>query len=236
MSEVMWERYPRLAESDLGRRWLTMQANLGLAPNTIDAYGRALEDYLNFSQRQAADVVGATRDHIAAYVRDLASRPNRRGANVVVLDSGAGLANATLQQRLTAARLFYDYLIEEGLRPNNPVGRGRYTPGKGFGGTRERGLVPRFTRLPWIRTMSSGARRSRQRGMSFCGTVSCWRYPTTQRCGERNFAPWTPVISIPPIPLSRSGPRTPSFAGGESCPIPPLLASRSPLTWPCAAI
>jgi integrase len=95
-------------------------------------------------------VVEASRDHIAAYVRDLASRPNRRGANVVMLDSGAGLANATLQQRVTAVRLFYDYLIEEGLRPNNPVGRGRYTPGKGFGGTRERGLVPRFTRLPWI--------------------------------------------------------------------------------------
>jgi integrase len=94
--------------------------------------------------------VEASRDHIAAYVRDLASRPNRRGANVVMLDSGAGLANATLQQRVTAVRLFYDYLIEEGLRPNNPVGRGRYTPGKGFGGTRERGLVPRFTRLPWI--------------------------------------------------------------------------------------
>ena len=96
-----------------------MQANLGLAPNTIDAYGRALEDYLNFSICHAANVVGATRDHIAAYVRDLASRPNRRGSNVVVLDSGAGLANATLQNRLTAARLFYDYLIEEGLRPNN---------------------------------------------------------------------------------------------------------------------
>ena len=95
-------------------------------------------------------MVSATRDHIAAYVRDLASRPNRRGSKVVVLDSGAGLANATLQQRLTAARLFYDYLIEEGLRPNNPVGRDRYTPGKGFGGTRERGLVPRFTKLPWI--------------------------------------------------------------------------------------
>jgi integrase/recombinase XerD len=69
---------------------------------------------------------------------------------VVVLDSGAGLANATLQQRITAIRLFYDYLIEEGLRSTNPVGRGRYTPGKGFGGARDRGLIPRFTKLPWI--------------------------------------------------------------------------------------
>jgi integrase/recombinase XerD len=40
--------------------------------------------------------------------------------------------------------------MEEGLRSTNPVGRGRYTPGKGFGGARERGLVPRFTKLPWI--------------------------------------------------------------------------------------
>ena len=31
-------------------------------------------------------------------------------------------------------RLFYDFLIEEGLRDSNPVGRGRYTPGRQFGG------------------------------------------------------------------------------------------------------
>lgn len=31
----------------------------------------------------------------------------------MVIDSGAGLANATLQQRLVAVRLFYDFLIEE---------------------------------------------------------------------------------------------------------------------------
>jgi integrase len=68
----------------------------------------------------------------------------------VALDSGVGLANATLQQRLVAVRLFYDYLIEEGRRETNPVGRGRYTPGKTFGGSRDRGLVPRFTKLPWI--------------------------------------------------------------------------------------
>ncbi|HZI75443.1 MAG TPA: site-specific integrase [Gemmatimonadales bacterium] len=34
----------------------------------------------------------------------------------------------------------------------NPVGRGRYTAGKGFGGTRAKGLIPRFTKLPWIPT------------------------------------------------------------------------------------
>jgi site-specific recombinase XerD len=69
---------------------------------------------------------------------------------VVSLNSGGGLSNATLQQRLTAIRLFFDFLIEQGLRDTNPVGRGRYTPAKGFGARRERGLMPRFKRLPWI--------------------------------------------------------------------------------------
>lgn len=68
------------------------------------------------------------------------------------LDSKAGLANATLRLRLTAVRLFYDYLIEEGLRDTNPVGRGRYTARKGFGGQRERSLIPAYHRLPWIPT------------------------------------------------------------------------------------
>jgi integrase len=72
------------------------------------------------------------------------------GPSVVAIDSGIGLANATLQQRLVAVRLFYDHLVEEGRRETNPVGRGRYTPTTSFGGHRQRGLVPRFTKLPWI--------------------------------------------------------------------------------------
>ncbi len=40
--------------------------------------------------------------------------------------------------------------MEEGLRTDNPVGRGRYTPGNGFGGRHERGLIPRYHKLPWI--------------------------------------------------------------------------------------
>ncbi|WP_405148918.1 site-specific integrase [Sphaerisporangium sp. NBC_01403] len=65
------------------------------------------------------------------------------------IDSGVGLANATLQQRLVPVRLFYDFLMEDGLRDSNPVGRGRYTPGRDFGG-HDRGLIPRLTKLPWI--------------------------------------------------------------------------------------
>lgn len=85
-------------------------------------------------------------------MRDLTSRPHSGGSNVVAIDSGGGLSNATLQQRLVAVRLFFDHLVEEGVRETNPVGRGRYTAGKSFGGQRERGLIPRFHKLPWIPT------------------------------------------------------------------------------------
>ena len=152
MTQVRWERYPLVAQSPYARSWLSMQGNLGLAQNTVDAYGRALEDYLAFSTRDSFSPEAATREHIARYVHDLSSRPNPRGAKIRVLDTGHGLANATLQQRLTAVRLFYDYLTEEGLRETNPVGRGRYTPGKQFGSVRSRGLIPRYTKLPWIPT------------------------------------------------------------------------------------
>jgi len=152
MSHVQWERYPQAAHLSLANSWLRMQANLGLAQNTIAAYGRALEDYLGFCQRQGITAEAATKGQVAQYVRDLTARPNPRGIKVRVLDSGVGLANATLQQRLTAIRLWYDYLLEEGIRQDNPVGRGRYTAGKGFGGLRERGLIPRYRTLPWIPT------------------------------------------------------------------------------------
>jgi integrase/recombinase XerD len=149
MSPVLWDRYPLVARSPHARTWLTIQANLGLAPNTIDAYGRALQDYLAFCDRQTVAPDTAGRAQIAAYVRDLTTRPNPRAADRA-LDATMGLANATLQQRLTAVRLYYDYLMAEALRPDNPVGRGRYTPGKGFGGLRERGLLPRYHQQPWI--------------------------------------------------------------------------------------
>jgi integrase/recombinase XerD len=150
VGDVRWERYPLVAESPSARAWLQMQADLGLAPNTVEAYGRAAQDYLAFCAGRSIPPDAATREHVAAYVRDLTARPNPRGPRVRVLDSGAGLANATLQQRLTAVRLYYDYLVEEGRRADNPVGRARYTPGKGFGGARDRGLIPRYRKLPWI--------------------------------------------------------------------------------------
>jgi integrase len=52
--------------------------------------------------------------------------------------------------RLAAVRLFYDYLVEEGLRDSNPSGRGRFVPGSSTHRGGDCGLLPRFTKLPWI--------------------------------------------------------------------------------------
>ncbi|WP_293988510.1 site-specific integrase [Streptomyces sp.] len=146
---VLEERWPVLGRHERAAEWLRVWTDLGRAPRTIDAYVRGLAEYLTVCERDGLDPVAANRLQVAAFVKDLSTRPSRRGSNVVALDSRAGLANATLQQRLVPVRLFYDYLIEEGLRQSNPVGRGRYTPGRQFGG-HQRGLVPRLTKLPWI--------------------------------------------------------------------------------------
>ncbi|CAM5588743.1 site-specific integrase (plasmid) [Streptomyces viridifaciens] len=146
---VLEEKWPVLGRHERAAEWLQVWTDLGRAPRTIDAYARGLAEYLLICERDGVEPVVANRLQVAAFVKDLSTRPSRRGSNVVALDSGVGLANATLQQRLVPVRLFYDYLIEEGLRESNPVGRGRYTPGRQFGG-HQRGLVPRLTKLPWI--------------------------------------------------------------------------------------
>src|SRR5207302_8941882 len=77
----------------------------------------------SFPTRRSSDLLLAKRPDVARYVHDLKERPGHRGRNVVSFESGVGLANATLQQRLVAVRLFYDYLMEEGRCDTNPVGR-----------------------------------------------------------------------------------------------------------------
>ena len=129
-------------------RWLSIQKDLGRAPNTLLAYRRSLESYGSFCLTLHKPVYEATREDIALFVRWMTAC--RLPASRKTTSERSGLANATIRLRLTAVRLFYDHLIEEGLRGDNPVGHGRYTQGAGFGGARPRALVPRFTALPWI--------------------------------------------------------------------------------------
>jgi len=144
-----FSRWGALCRCEPAAEWLRIWSDLGRSPHTIAAYGRGLEEFLGFCERARLDPLAVKRGEVASYVRELMTRPHRGGVNVVSMDSGAGLSNATLQQRLVPVRLFYDFLVEEGVRESNPVGRGRYTAGRGGQGS-ARGLVPRQEKLPWI--------------------------------------------------------------------------------------
>jgi integrase/recombinase XerD len=152
MGTIHWQFYPHVAENPHGRIWLETQAMLGLANNTIRAYGRGANDYLAFCQRTGRPFLEATKADIVAYIDDMIHRPNPKGDTIRYLHRGVGLANNTMQQRLTVVRLLYDYLIDERIRQNqrNPVGKGKFTPGRAFAGKRERGILPHYEQLPWL--------------------------------------------------------------------------------------
>ena len=149
---IRWEFYPHVGEDSHARAWLETQAMLGLAKNTVLAYGRGANDYLAFCQRADHPFIEATKADIVAYIDDMTHRANPKGDTIRYLHSGVGLANSTMMQRLTVVRLLYDYLIDERIRLNqrNPVGKGKFTPGRAFAGKRERGILRHYEQLPWI--------------------------------------------------------------------------------------
>lgn len=151
MNKIYWDRFPLISNCEWASRWLLLQKNLGLAQSTIDAYGRALEIYLNFCAQEKIEANLAKRDQIALYVNFLKGSPNSsQEFNSQNNEPKIMLSNATIQQRITVIRLFYDYLVEEGVRSINPVGRGSFLLGPYRYQTQHRGLVPRIYKLPWI--------------------------------------------------------------------------------------
>lgn len=110
---IHWERLPLARELPLARDWLRREAQAGLSAVTVDAYSRAVERYLAYCHQRRIDPGTATTAHLAAYLDELAS---------------AGLGRAALQQRLTALRLFYSFVVERGRRPDNPAAGPRTVP------------------------------------------------------------------------------------------------------------
>ena len=122
---IRWSAFPLVASEPLCRAWLTFQSQRGLARNTLEAYCRGLEVFLHFLTNRRLTVTAATHGEIGDYLARMQS-------------SNTPLCNATVQQRLTVLRLFYGYLVEEGVCAKNPVVR------------HGRSLVRRYSRLPWI--------------------------------------------------------------------------------------
>ena len=72
---IEWYGYPALAENPHGKQWIKSEALLGLAPNTIDAYARGVDDFLAFCQRAEVNLLTASKGDLARYVGDLRQRP-----------------------------------------------------------------------------------------------------------------------------------------------------------------
>ncbi len=123
---IRWEHFPLVAAQRLCHAWLTFQSQRGLSRNTLEAYCRGLEIFLRFLSTHQLSVATVTRVQVGAYL-------------VTMQSMVSSISNATVQQRVTVLRLFYGYLVEEGVCKKNPVVRDGARP-----------LVPRYRRLPWI--------------------------------------------------------------------------------------
>jgi len=118
----------------LAERWLKLLSDLGRAQATLTAYRNALRHYFAFCSQNSIEPENARFEDLAAYIS-----PQLPGMPSPV-------ASATLQLRLSAVRLWYDFLMYQGLCLVNPLPRSG-TPGMLSSG---RGLVPRVVKLPRI--------------------------------------------------------------------------------------
>jgi integrase/recombinase XerD len=124
---IRWDRCPLAASDPHARAWITLQSHRGLAENTLDAYSRGLERYFRFLTQLHFSCLTITRAEVGLYLASLQA-------------DGARLSNATMQQLLTVIRLFHAYLMEEGVRANNPAAHSHTS----------RPLIARHHKLPWI--------------------------------------------------------------------------------------
>ena len=152
MTKTDYGQWLLLSQNDFARRWIMMVENRQLMPNTIKAYGDGLEDYLAFCLAKGHSIADGTGEQIALWIGDMRNRPNRLPTVRKGDTYRKGLSRATVVQRLTAVRLFYDFLITLKVSERNPVERGCYSAGKDQYGQPKRGLIPTQTELPRIPT------------------------------------------------------------------------------------
>ena len=110
----------------LAERWLKLLSDLGRAQATLTAYRSALRHYFAFCSLHGIEPEKARFEDLAAYIS-----PQLPGMPFPA-------ASSTLQLRLSAIRLRYDFLVYLGLCTVNPLPRSS-TPGMLNSG---RGLFP----------------------------------------------------------------------------------------------
>ncbi len=79
----------------------------GLSPNTLEAYRRDLNKFIEFALRRGRDTPGTVQpDDVRAYVLHLSER---------------GLASASVCRARSSLRTYFSFLIEEGLLEEDPT-------------------------------------------------------------------------------------------------------------------
>jgi integrase/recombinase XerD len=84
-----------------------MSAERGASVNTLSSYRRDLEDYASFIEKRGADPERAATLDLRAYLDGQAKR---------------GMSAATAARRLSAIRQFHRFLLNEGVRKDDPTG------------------------------------------------------------------------------------------------------------------
>ena len=83
-----------------------LSAERGAAANTLSAYRRDLEDFLNMVNARGRDALSAGPDDITSFLETMANR---------------GLAPSSRARKLSALRQFFRFLYAEGLRGDDPA-------------------------------------------------------------------------------------------------------------------
>ncbi len=148
MYEINWEWCPRVAMHEMTRNFLLSQARLQKAKQTLEAYGRDLDDFLEaFADMPFGDLIEADSGQLELYIDGLYNRSPKQGSGSqsnITRITKTRLALATIRRRVGTARRFYQWLIDRKLRQDlvNPVPKGV----KGV----SRGPVPTRRQDPWI--------------------------------------------------------------------------------------
>jgi site-specific recombinase XerD len=210
--------------------WLRTLSALQRSLSTIESYSISLRWFFRTCRRRGVDAEQAGLGDVYALLRHM---------------DAAGLANATVQVRLCAVRQWFDHLMFEGVRDDNPIPKGQYRPptygladtssaqhsrggpgGATYGdGEAQRALVPKRPRGKWIptddewRRFVASARTCKVRDRLMVGLAYDGALRRCELVGLelRDFDVARQRLTIrPEISKGWSGPRTVMFSGATA--------------------
>ncbi len=110
--------YHFIASDELALRWISLRERLGVPVTTLKAYASDLNDYLRWCSARRRSPYPLALDGIADYVQDMRERTAPRGQRRS-FGRRVGLEPTTVYRRITALRLWFDYLVDVEVIPKS---------------------------------------------------------------------------------------------------------------------